>query len=49
MCLIPKSRPVLNFILSPMPHSVHYDRIQEQEYSKEYKAGFNLLKNVLDE
>lgn len=49
MCLIPKSRPVLNLILSPMSYSVHYDRIQEQEYSTEYKAGFNLLKNALDE
>ena len=44
-----KSRPVLNLILSPMSYSVHYDRIQEQEYSTEYKAGFNLLKNALDE
>lgn len=38
----------------PQPHFitnalVHYDGIQEYGYSKEYKAGFNLSKNVLDE
>ena len=44
MCLIPKFHPVLNLILSPMPYSVHNDRIQEQEYSTEYKAGLKPLK-----